>query len=304
MFLQSILVPNQTFQLALLDLPSPTCSIITRWTPISSQSTGTPTNLLVRFCWRLLTNYISDPFAINILATERPLHAPYLTICIQPMQNFPPPPCRTTTRDSGIPTTAINLSKPLSIRSKTRWTTPLPETCPTPLPRLYQLLSSSCYRPDSSMTTANCGGASHLTTRSEHASRNSLQVPANNGRSRRPPRPVPYSCQPIMNISQPITPIKMKWSKPSPTLQQPLTVITPWWQISLQPIVHSPPTALPPTHSSSLPFRTSPSFRLPSQTFTSNSALQTSSPLVATTTTTVGNEATTTTTILESVPLL
>ena len=244
-------------------MPSPTCGITTRWPPRYSHSTRTPTKPLVRLCWRLLTNYMSDPFAINILTTSRLLHAPYSNICITPMQKFPPPPCMTTARDSRIPTTTINLSKPLSIRLKMRWNTPLPETRHTPLTRSSQLLSSSCSRPGYSMTTANSGGISQLTTRPGHASRNSSQMPTNNGGSCRPPRLVPYSSRPITPISKPITPIKMKLSKKSPTLQQPLPVIVPQLQLLLQPIIHSPPTALPTTHRSSLRFRTLPSFRLP-----------------------------------------
>ena len=170
-----------------------------------------PTKPFVRFCWRLLMNYMSNPFAINIYATERPLHAPYLTIYTLLMPTFPPPLCRKTTRDSGLPTTAINLSKPSLVRSKMRWTTPHPEIRPTPLPRSSQLLSRSCSIPGSSMTTANYGGAGQLTTRPGHASSNSSQLPTKNVGSCRPPRPVPLS-------SWSITPIKIKRSKPLPTL--------------------------------------------------------------------------------------
>ena len=146
------------------------------------------------------------------------------------------------------------------------------------------------------MTTANSGGASQITTRPGHASRNSLQLPTKNGGSRRPPRLVPLS-------SWPITPIKMKRSKPLPTVQRPLPVIAPQSQLSLQPIVPSPPTALPPTHSSSLPFRTLPSFRLPSPNFARNLALQSSIPPVANTTTTSGRASTAVTTLVAHVPL-
>ena len=194
--------------------------------------------------------------------------------------------------------------KSLLIRSKMWWTTPTPETRPTPLPKLSQLLSSSCSIPDSSMTTTNSGGANQLTTRPGHASKNSLQLPPKNGRSCRPPRPVPYSSRPFTPISQPIMPIKMKRSNPLPTLQQPLPVIAPWLQLSLRSILHSPPTALLITHRSALPFRTSQSFRLPSPTFASNSALQASSPPVATKTTTSEHVETAATTIVESVPIL
>ena len=247
---------------------------------------------------------MSDPFAINISATTRLLHAPYLTICTPPTQKFPLPLCRTMTHNSGLPTTEINLSKPLSIRSKMRWTTSPPETHHTPLSRSSQLLSSSCSRPYYAMMTANSGGAIQLRTRPGHASRNSLHLPTKNGGSRKPPRPVPSSSWPITPISQPITPIQMKMLKPFPTLRQPLPVIAPRLQLSLRPIVHSPPTALPHTHSSSFHFRTLPSFRLPLPTFASNSALQASSPPVATITTTAGSAATAATTIVESVPPL
>ena len=136
------------------------------------------------------------------------------------------------TRNSGIPTTEINLLIPSSIRSKMWWTTPPPETRPTPLPRLSQLLFRSCSRPDFSMTTANSGGSSLLMTRPRHASRIFSHLPNKNGGIRRPPRPVPSSSQ-ITPISQPITAIKTKRLKQSPTLQQPPPVIVPRSQLSL-----------------------------------------------------------------------
>ena len=193
---------------------------------------------------------MSDPFAINRSATARTLHVAYSTICTPPTQTFPPPPCKTTTRDSGLPTTAINFSKPLSIRPKMRWTTHPPDTRPTPMPSSSQFLSGSCSRPDSSMMTEKSGGASLLTTRPGHASRNYSQLPTKNGGICRTPRPVLSSSRPITPISNPITHIKVKRSKPSPTLQQPLPVIAPRSQLSLRPIVHSPPTTLTHTHNS------------------------------------------------------
>ena len=145
-------------------------------------------------------NYISNPFTINISATAIALHVPYWTIFTPSMPTFPPPLYRTTTRNSRLPTTEIDLSKPLLIRSKMRWTTPQPEIRPTPLPRSSQFLSGSCYRLGSSMTTTNSGGTIQITTRPGHALRNSSQLPTKNGGSRRPPRPVPLSSQPIMPI--------------------------------------------------------------------------------------------------------
>ena len=124
LFLQLILDPDKTFRLALLEILVLTCGITTRWTPKYSLSTRTPTKPFVSFCWPLRTNFMSDPFAINTLATARQLHAPYLTIFTPLTPTFMPPPSKTTTRNSGLSTTETNFLRPSSIRSKMRWTTP------------------------------------------------------------------------------------------------------------------------------------------------------------------------------------
>ena len=189
----------------------------------------TPTKPFVNFCGLLLINYLSNPFVINKSATAGTLHVPYLTICTPPMPTFPPPLCRETTCNSGLPTTEINLSKPLLIRSEMWWITPQMEIRPTPLPRSSQLLSIYCSILGSSMMTANSGGASQMMKRPGHASNNSSQLPTKNGGSCISPRPVPLS-------SRPITPIKMTLLKPSQTLRWPLPVIAPRSQLSLRPI--------------------------------------------------------------------
>ena len=177
LFCQSTLDPNRTFLLALPAPRSLTCGITTQNPPRSSPSMKTLTKPFISFCWRLQTNCMSNPYATNASATGRPLLESYWIIFTLHTLTFPPPHYRTTTRDFELPTTAISSSKPWSIRSKTRLTTPSPETRHTPLPRSSELPFSSFSKPSSSTNTTSSGNASQQMSRPGHTSRNFRHCP-------------------------------------------------------------------------------------------------------------------------------
>ena len=66
----------------------------------------------IGFCWRLQTNCMSDPYAINTSATVRPLLEPYWIISTLNTLTFPPPRCIKITSNPELPTTAISRWKP------------------------------------------------------------------------------------------------------------------------------------------------------------------------------------------------
>ena len=138
-----------------------------------------------------------------------------------------------------------------------RLTTPSLETHPTPQPRSPELPFRFCSKPGSSKMTASSGDAIQRTSRPGPTSRNVSPLPTKNGRSCRQPKPAAFYSRETMPISWSTTPTKTKLSKPSKIYQQPLPLIAPQSQLSLEPTVHSPQTALPPTPSSSSPCRTS-----------------------------------------------
>ena len=110
----------------------------TKSTKIFSEYKNTDKGLC-QLLLELQTNCMSDIYVTSTLATGRRLLERSYTIFILHTLTFPKPHSKTMTRSSVLPTTEISRSKPGSIRSKIRLTTPPQETRRTPRPKSSEI---------------------------------------------------------------------------------------------------------------------------------------------------------------------